>query len=411
MRRWRGPLALLLLVAGAGCTSEPPHFLFAIGGSAVSAFTIDAKTGALRTVAGSPFAVPEPVGAATVSRSGRMLYLGHRGQRAVMLGSAAAPGRISGYAVDARGALTPVSGSPVTVDGDVDSLAAPPPGRFLYATSTTWVTEHRVTTGARAISIHAIDDTTGALGPASTQTLAHVRAFVIDAQGRFAHAVRFGAFENRDDEILTFTLDGGTGALSARGAGTPLGSGERPVKLVIAPSGGRLYALLPPKSVPHGPGAEQGRQAYGWISSVSAYAIDATGALTAVPDSSARVGASGYSHSLAFAPSGKFLYVADPETPPLPVGGVWAYRVDETTGGLTPVSGSPVRAGTDARAIVVDRSGRFVYVASRSPASGGPGSIWAYNIDQGSGALTPVPGSPFTTPSATSVLLTTGPGR
>jgi 6-phosphogluconolactonase (cycloisomerase 2 family) len=73
-----------------------------------------------------------------------------------------------------------------------------------------------------------------------------------------------------------------------------------------------------------------------------------------------------------------------------------AYAVDSTTGDLTLVSGSPYPTGDQPVAVTVDPTGRFVYVVDYNnlPALG---FISAWSIDGATGALTPVPGSPFQT--------------
>lgn len=78
---------------------------------------------------------------------------------------------------------------------------------------------------------------------------------------------------------------------------------------------------------------------------------------------------------------------------------VSAYRVDPTTGVLTPIPGSPFAAGTQPRTITVNAAGTFAYVANQG--DGRPdGSISAYSIDPATGALTQVSGSPFATETA-----------
>ncbi len=58
MRGRRLWLGILLGVTCGGSASDPPGFVYAISGSAVSAYRIDSKTGALAPVPGSSFPVP-----------------------------------------------------------------------------------------------------------------------------------------------------------------------------------------------------------------------------------------------------------------------------------------------------------------------------------------------------------------
>jgi DNA-binding beta-propeller fold protein YncE len=94
-------------------------------------------------------------------------------------------------------------------------------------------------------------------------------------------------------------------------------------------------------------------------------------------------------------PTGQFAYVANWHS-----NNVSAYVIDRGTGALTPVDGSPFPAGLFPQSVTVDPTGQFVYVANcESPCERTPGDVSAYRIDGDSGALMPVDGSPF--PSGT----------
>lgn len=85
----------------------------------------------------------------------------------------------------------------------------------------------------------------------------------------------------------------------------------------------------------------------------------------------------------------QFVYVAN--------GGdntVSAFSINTSTGALTPVPGSPFVAGASPSSIAVNASGTFAYVTNSSD-----NTVSAYAIDASTGALTPVPGSPFATGS------------
>src|SRR6185436_18127484 len=84
-------------------------------------------------------------------------------------------------------------------------------------------------------------------------------------------------------------------------------------------------------------------------------------------------------------PSGRFLYTASIES-----NDISAYTIDSATGALAPVPGSPFPGG-DPYALGVDASGRFLYVTNYNL-----NSVSGYAIDPLTGSLTPVPGSPFT---------------
>lgn len=96
-------------------------------------------------------------------------------------------------------------------------------------------------------------------------------------------------------------------------------------------------------------------------------------------------------NGLFFHPNGRFLYVSD-FTNGAGNKGIEAYEVG-ADGTLTAVAGSPFGPGTASRinGIVVTPNGQFLYGASMA----GTGGVVSYTIDQTTGALTLIPGSPF----------------
>jgi 6-phosphogluconolactonase len=95
----------------------------------------------------------------------------------------------------------------------------------------------------------------------------------------------------------------------------------------------------------------------------------------------------------ATTPDGRFLYVANDGSP----GSVSGFAIDSSSGALSPVPGSPV-AATDPGPFgpVVSPDGRYLYVSNTGNSPASPGSVSAYRIDQDTGALTEIGGSPFT---------------
>jgi 6-phosphogluconolactonase (cycloisomerase 2 family) len=124
------------------------------------------------------------------------------------------------------------------------------------------------------------------------------------------------------------------------------------------------------------------------IGNVSAYTINATtGALTPVPGSPFAAGS--VSSSVAVSPNGQFAYVVNSFSAG-GIGNVSAYTINATTGALTPVPGSPFAAGSGPFSVAVSANGQFAYVANVFS-----NDVSAYTINATTGALTPVPGSPF----------------
>jgi len=121
-------------------------------------------------------------------------------------------------------------------------------------------------------------------------------------------------------------------------------------------------------------------------STIQAFSIDhGTGILTAVAGSPFP---SVSANSIASDPAGRFLFVGSDTT-----GQIAVFQINATTGALVAVPGSPFSAfNLDfAHTLAVDGSGKFLYA--------GQGShflpIYAFSIDQNTGALSQVIGSPF----------------
>jgi 6-phosphogluconolactonase len=121
--------------------------------------------------------------------------------------------------------------------------------------------------------------------------------------------------------------------------------------------------------------------------SIDAFSVDSvTGVPTSIPGSPF---ASGLNYQLVVDPSGKFLFASDDDPP----GGILAFTID-STGVLTPVSGSPFaipgQTVANSEPFGIVDSGSFVYAALTAA-----NQIAAFSIDSVTGALSPVPGSPF----------------
>ena len=116
-----------------------------------------------------------------------------------------------------------------------------------------------------------------------------------------------------------------------------------------------------------------------------------TGALSEVSNSPFATGLG--SCCIVVDPTGRFVYVANSNSKD-----ITAYSVDASTGNLTRVPSSPFTTGGGLRAVGIDPTGRFLYVSSVDMIS----SLYAYSIDSGTGVLTPLAGSPFPQANATS---------
>jgi 6-phosphogluconolactonase len=123
--------------------------------------------------------------------------------------------------------------------------------------------------------------------------------------------------------------------------------------------------------------------------SIEGFSVDTTtGALVSLGTTPLSKGTADWTNPIAITPSGKWLYV----TNGIDLDG---FSVNTSTGALTPLSGFPVSVGTvgdTAFSVSVDPQSRFVAALDRNG-----GEVYMYTLNDSTGALTPVAGSPFDT--------------
>jgi 6-phosphogluconolactonase (cycloisomerase 2 family) len=69
---------------------------------------------------------------------------------------------------------------------------------------------------------------------------------------------------------------------------------------------------------------------------------------------------------------------------------ILGYAMDSVTGALTPIPGSPFHGVNAPRGLAVDPTGKFLYVTDV-----GSDSVTGFGVDATTGRLAAVPGSPF----------------
>jgi 6-phosphogluconolactonase len=296
---------------------------------------------------------------------------------------------VSAYSVDpGSGALTAVPGSPFPAwplpvaasNGDGPSGAAVDPGGKFL-----YVANPYSRSDTKYISAYTIGTTSGAL------TAVTGSPFAVAGLGTALDGVALdpagkflyvGLPTGAPDAsgVLALTINASSGVLTGFARPTNVNYAG-PFALVVSPTGKFVY----------GAGGDSG---------VFAYTANASsGALTAAPGSPSRAGIQSAGVAVAMDPAGKFVYVLN-GSPCNPsqcaysyVSGdsVSAYSVNASSGALTPIPGSPFPdAGLGPSGAAVDPTGKFLYVSNASS-----GSVSAYTINASSGALTAVPGSPF----------------
>jgi 6-phosphogluconolactonase len=91
--------------------------------------------------------------------------------------------------------------------------------------------------------------------------------------------------------------------------------------------------------------------------------------------------------TMAIDPSGSFVFQTALQFQLTQQGGLFAYAIDRSTGALTTATGSPYAIPQTVFTDIVDNAGKYLYVQGTS-------GVYAFSIQSG-GALTAVPGSPF----------------
>jgi 6-phosphogluconolactonase (cycloisomerase 2 family) len=137
---------------------------------------------------------------------------------------------------------------------------------------------------------------------------------------------------------------------------------------------------------------------------ISGFAIDSSGGLTPVPGSPYPVGAG--PNGITIDSSGKFLYVAS-----LIGGDFSGFSIDSGSGALSPLSGSPYAVAVSTTviplsAVAVDRSGKFLYVAALNA-----NKLYAYTINSNTGVPAAISNSPFATGGGPAFISTDAEGQ
>jgi 6-phosphogluconolactonase (cycloisomerase 2 family) len=210
--------------SGGGNLSIDPagKFLYASTSSGATAFAVNQTTGALSAIVGSPFSDGSVLRASIVAPSGKFLYASGNTTQYT----------ISVFAIDsASGALTPMAGSPFLspINSEAYSIAVHPSGAFLYV-------DYPSVNGIAAWSINS---TTGMLTlvPGSPFATGNgVPELLASPTGKFLYALN-----GNDDTVSGFSIDTSSGALTAtNGSPFPVSAGTG--YLALDPSGQFLYA-------------------------------------------------------------------------------------------------------------------------------------------------------------------------
>jgi DNA-binding beta-propeller fold protein YncE len=263
---------------------------------------------------------------------------------------------LSTYQVDnASGALTVPSSIPTIA---VPYLITTTPNlAFAFVTSI-----NNTTQGANGVDVYGINANNGVLS-ANGSPASGIQAYglAFDPTGTYAIQPDFVA-----GNVSVYNV-GGNGALTLVGGG-PYAAGTNPDAVAVTHDG--KYAYVP---------SGHGGTLYG-------YSLGA-GTLTGLSSSPVTVSGAGGLAGLAIDPLGKFIYIGGNTT-----GNVFGYSIDDTTGALTAIAPGTFAAGANPSCVTIHPNGKFLYVANY-----GSDNVSGYLINPSSGALAPMAGSPFGT--------------
>ena len=339
-------------------TCAIPRFAYGAGGqgNSVLAYTIDATSGALTAIAGSPYAAGDSTSAVAVDPSYRFLY-------ATNQGATGGPGSntVSAYTINSgTGALTAVPGSPFASVASPVAIAVEPTGHFAYVADL-----HDNTVSAFAINLGTGALTAIAGGP-SVPGGDGPRHLSVHPSGKFLYLS-----VGNEATLWAYSIDPGTGALTPVPS-SPFQAPTAPGTLAISPNG-----------------------LYGYVSGANATFSNLVGTgstYTILPSTGSLVSASGFGFggvtSLAMEPGGNFVYIM--------------YQPRSGNGYVLPctvfipfegndsfISPNTDKAGhflsftfpDHISSISADPSGRFMYVVDTF------GTAWAFTIDSTTGNL------------------------
>jgi 6-phosphogluconolactonase len=343
----------------SGCPScaNSKHFVYVAndGGnqSTVSALASDATTGVLTAIAGSPYNTGSGSLALAKNPVSTHIYVANDFS-----------GDISAFSMNATaGTLTPLATSPITVETGVDAIAIDPLGQFLYVVSGS-------SANLWGFSINSSGGLTLLQGmPISVSNSATSSSVLIDPSGKYLYVA---AGSSSSSSVFGFSRNISTGALALLANFTAPLHGQSNHG-TFDPSGGFLLFT--------------GNNVFGTAGGIDVFALNSsTGSLTLASGSPTQVRDD--PAGVVVDASGKYVYV--PNTADSTIS---AFTLD-ATGALAPVSGSPFPSGGNGSingplGIATDNSGKFIYVANAS------NDVSVFSINSGTGVLTPVEGSPF----------------
>ena len=217
--QWVGSVA-----AGSGPThvavDASERFVYVVNHSedTVSGYTIDASSGALTPMAGSPFSTGTSTGPQSIALDpkGRFAYVTNE-----------ASGSLTVFTVNATTGALSTAGT-VAAGSNPYGIGVHPSGKYVYVTNRS----------SDTVSAFRINDSTGlltAIGNYSTGM--SPLALTLEPSGRYLYVVNA---ESGTGSVSIFTINDATGTLSAQGTAT---ASANPLFILADPSGQYVYVL------------------------------------------------------------------------------------------------------------------------------------------------------------------------
>lgn len=286
--------------------SQSAHLYLASAGDAkVAGFAIDATTGALTALAGSPYAAGTNAGGIPAfSPDGKNLYV---------VDQNSSGGAVSGYSIDATsGVLTPLAGSPFAAGSNPYWISFTPNGQFAYVSNFS----------GNTISVYTVSAGVLTAMPTPVPVDGSPQDLTIDSSGTHLFVPVSSGSSNGAVDVFTINSDG----TLTKVTGSPYAVGIGPRFVDVDPTGKYAYVSS---------AGTGGTGVYG-------FSIDpGTGALTALSGSPYSTGTNSQPQFITVDASGKFGYTANQGS-----GTISGFAIDQSTGVLSAITGSPFAAGS-----------------------------------------------------------------
>lgn len=255
---------------------------------------------------------------------------------------------VSGFTIGTN-KLTAVPNSPVSLGFAPVSLVVSPNNSFLYVA------------GPSSINVYTINSD-GSLTAANNGVAITVRSLDVSPDGKWL----FG-LDGLQQVLDEFQIDATSGGLTpiANVTYDALTGTVSPQMVKVSPTGNYVFAAL-------GNGGDR------------VFTLNTATGTTTYAQGLQLNSANTNDNALAIDSTGSYLYIARSGTN----GGVAVYTIGGG-GTLNSIAGSPFATGAGAFSVVLDKTGKYLYVGNRTD-----GNISAYTIGTGS-ALTGIAGSPF----------------